>query len=184
MLTTDIVQLPKVPFSTLCSGELIEKKGTYAYEAYVNRGNQYSRVSVKKWRDTNAHPVKSTLPPSNAETNSMPIINIITMMLYGRNTCRRLSFASCCRLEDWNHNGKNRIVHNEQILLLSLCFTLRLRTKVLIYLNFHSLYKGKISNGSRLWFLNCGVTCIIFQLRESPCNITHDISFFIYNGYF
>ena len=25
---------------------------------------------------------------------------------------------------------------------------------------------------------------IIFQLREYPCNITHDISFLIYNGYF
>ena len=24
----------------------------------------------------------------------------------------------------------------------------------------------------------------IFQLRESPCNIAHDISFLIYNGYF
>ena len=24
----------------------------------------------------------------------------------------------------------------------------------------------------------------IFQLREYPCNITHDISFLIYNGYF
>ena len=28
------------------------------------------------------------------------------------------------------------------------------------------------------------VILFIFQLREYPCNITHDISFLIYNGYF
>ena len=33
-------------------------------------------------------------------------------------------------------------------------------------------------------YLRSWVLSFIFQLRESPCNITHDISFLIYNGYF
>ena len=56
---------------------------------------------------------------------------------------------------------------------------------------------GRTHNGHRAMTLACWPTAsgaknlssvelktFIFQLREYPCNITHDILFLIYNGYF
>ena len=45
----------------------------------------------------------------------------------------------------------------------------------LLLLNFITIQSGCAKR--RVWYF-------IFQLREYPCNITHDILFLIYNGYF
>ena len=45
----------------------------------------------------------------------------------------------------------------------------------------HRIQKDNHGRASGFVFTNYS---FIFQLREYPCNITHDISFLIYNGYF
>ena len=96
-----------------------------------------------------------------------------------------------------NTVGKGEITRNEQFLLFSQCFLPVWRTFSHFYkkhqivvcsLSVWRSLKLLFGKGLRAFlfiiFLFMIILTFIFQLRESPCNITHDISFLMYNGYF